>query len=364
MTDQNPLMPPERQDMPAGRHTARRAALLTEMSARRRVPGRRLAFGGLAALGLAGGVAAALVAVPDGGPGPAPSTIVPVSAVQVLDRAAVTAGRGAAPRPDQYIYTEAETQDEDFGVIHEKLWRSVSGKGIGLKLDSGDWKQRYWMCEAVQPMEATKIDPAKVPDDCKNGATPRRDLPTDTKAMRAWLLKQGSKIKALPPDVGAFQFVHEVVSGPEPTPAAQAALFKAAGALPGVTVSKPDPGSIAVGQTYHDIRFELLFEPKTYRFIGTRQVVDHDRAFQPKGGDPNGGELAGPDPAGSNPAGSDPAGPNPDSGSKGNPDGRPAGSHGGGYAANKKQGTVLGGWKIVSRKVVGAIPATYLKPAS
>jgi hypothetical protein len=68
------LQPPARQDLPADRHAARRAALLTEMTARRRAPVRRLAFGGLTAAALAGGVAAALVAVPDTGPDVGPAS--------------------------------------------------------------------------------------------------------------------------------------------------------------------------------------------------------------------------------------------------------------------------------------------------
>ncbi|MFC5753334.1 CU044_5270 family protein [Actinomadura rugatobispora] len=324
------LQPPARQDMPADRHAARRAALLTEMTARRRVPARRLAFGGLATAALAGGVAAALIAVPDTGPDTGgdtgrnigPAEVVPMSATQVLDRAAETAARAAEPRPGQYIYTEAESRAAYLprGVIRAKSWYSVNGKRIGLKIEGGE---RFWVCEAVK-----RPDPSKAPADCKNPPYYRRDLPVNAKAMRDWLYKNGLG-NVYPPDVRAYRYADEILGVSKLTPAAQAAMFKAIGTIPGVKVVRSTSQHIAVGQTWRGLRHELLFAPKTYRFIGTRQVADHDTSFQPKGGR----ELTGPERKKL-------------------------------YGVDQKDGTVVGSYTVVDQRVVDAIPPAYLQGAS
>ncbi|MFI0357849.1 CU044_5270 family protein [Actinomadura sp. 9N407] len=321
MIDQQPPMPPARQDMPADRHAARRAALLTEMTARRRFPARRVAFGGLAAATLAGGVTAALIAVPDTGPGTGPAQIVPMSATQVLDRAAEAAAKAPEPRPGQYIYTETESRAGYLprGLIRAKSWYAVNGKGIGLKIEGGE---RFWVCEAV-----AKPSPSRAPADCKNQPGYRRDLPVDAKAMRDWLYKTAPSV--LPPDVRTYLYVFEIAAGAKLSPGAQAALFKATGTIAGVQVVQSTPGSIAVGQTWRGIRSELLFEPKTYRFIGTRTVADPDTSFQPKGGTV------------------------PPEMDKRKP-----------FGADLKPGTVADSYMIVDQRVVDAIPAAYVKGAS
>jgi hypothetical protein len=323
------LQPPARRDMPADRHAARRAALLNEMTARRRVPVSRLAFGGLASAALAGGVAAALIAVPDAVPEPdRPARVVPMSATQVLDRAAQTASQAAEPRPDQYVHTKTVSRADYLpgGVIRAESWYSVDGKRIGLKIEAGE---RFWVCEAVP-----KPSPSTAPADCKNQPVYRRDLPVDAKAMREWLYKN-ALAKALPPDVRAYSYVHEIVSLAKLTPAAQAAMFKATGTIPGVRVVQSSARHIAVGQTWRGLRSELLFEPGTYRLIGTRTVADPDRSFQPEG------DTWAPD---SDPRGLD---------EKGLPRKR--------YGADQKPGTVVGSWTIVDQRVVDAIPATQMK---
>ncbi|MFB4315048.1 CU044_5270 family protein [Actinomadura sp. 21ATH] len=337
MIDRTPPMPPERQDMPAGRHAARRTALLTEMSARRRAPGRRLMFGGLGAAVLAGGAAAALVVVPGGGedaaPGGGTTRVVPMSAPQVLDRAAETAAREAEPRPDQYIYRAAESRGFDTPtVIRERSWYSANGKGIGLKIEGG---RRFWVCEAM-----ARPAPAKAPADCENEPRYREDLPIDAKAMRAYLYQKAPGT-ALPPDVRAYSHVHEIVSGARLAPASQAAMFKAVGTLPGVKLVKTTGEYVAVGQTWRGVRVELLFEPGTYRFIGTRTVADPDRSFQPEGGK----DLA-------NPEGFS------------DPKARARASKEGAmerYGADQKPGTPLLSWMITDQRVVDAIPPEQLK---
>ncbi|MGI5170842.1 CU044_5270 family protein [Spirillospora sp. CA-253888] len=320
------LQPPARQDMPADRQAAWRAALLTEMSSPRRVPVRRLAFGGLAATALAGGVTAALVAVPDtgrdGGRGTGDVQVVPMSATQVLDRAAEAAGRVAEPRPGQYVHTETESRAGYFrgGVIRDQTWYSVNGTRIGLKIE-GD--ERFWVCEAVK-----RPDPAKAPADCKNQPFYRRDLPSDAKAMRGWLYEHGSG-RYVPSDVRAYLQAEQVLRLSRLTPAAQAAMYKAIGTIPGVKVVRTTGKHIAVGQTWLGLRNELLFEPRTFRLIGGRTVADDDRSFEPEGTKEFQDKLL--------------------QGGKKR------------YGADMKEGTVATSWTMLGQRVVDAIPPAYLK---
>ncbi|MFC9977518.1 CU044_5270 family protein [Spirillospora sp. NPDC127200] len=320
------LQPPARQDMPAERQAAWRAAVLAEMTAPRRVPARRLAFGGLAATALAGGVAATLVAVPDGGRDAGPVQVAPMSATQVLDRAAETAGRAAEPRPDQYVHTETESRAGYLpgGVIRVQTWYSVNGARIGLKIEGGE---RFWVCEAVK-----RPDPAKAPADCKNRPFYRRDLPSNAKAMRDWLYKNEDMVHRPPADVRAYLHAGQVLRGSRLTPAAQAAMYKALGTVPGVKVVRTTGQHIAIGQTWLGLRTELLFEPETFRLIGGRTVADDDRSFEPEGTKDFQDELL----RGNNKR----------------------------YGADRKKGTVATSWRMVGQRVVDAIPPAHLKAGS
>jgi hypothetical protein len=204
------------------------------------------------------------------------------------------------------------------GVIRTKTWYSVNGKRIGLKIEGGE---RFWMCEAIK-----RPVPSKAPADCKNQPYFHRDLPGDAKAMREWLYKNALGI--LPPDVRAYHYVQETLALTRLTPAAQAAIFKATGTIPGVKIVQSTPRHITIAQTWRGIRRELLFDPKSYRLIGTRNVTDHDRSFQPKGEVPSELEKL------------------------------PQ------YGADQKEGTVLTSQTIVDQRAVDAIPPTYLKAAS
>lgn len=291
---------PPAQDMPAGRQDARRAHLVAEMTAGRRRPVRRLVIGGIATAGLAGGLAAALVLTPTakiGGNRPA----APASAAEILDRAATVATREApAPRSDQYVYRETEQlaqgADGRGFVLSSKGWTSVSGKRINLMLDSANWKERQWTCEEAQRRSSTGkepktlpgFDPAGVPNDCENGPAYRRDLPADATAMRKWLYRH-VPAGGRPQDVEIFDFARETAGKASLSPAARAALYKAAGTLPGVTVTSgtvtlAGHKGVAVGQTWHGVRSELVFEPGSYRFVGSREVVDYGTSFKPDWG--------------------------------------------------------------------------------
>jgi hypothetical protein len=313
MNDQS--LPP-RHDMPAGHHTARRAHLMNEMTTLHpRLPVRRLLIGGLTTAALAGGLAAALVIAPTAKVGDKPPVAL-AGASEVLNRAATTAAGqpDLKPRPDQFVYVESKGRQARLSAgegapvqpvqsISRKAWLSVSGTRAGLVHNSGE--DPIWICDAgsnttgKEPKRLPEVDLRNPPGDCHNVPAYRKNLPTDPGAMRAWLFRnsQGGN----PPDVQAFVTVGDTLREAYVPPAAKGAMFKAAATIPGVTltgttVDLAGRRGIAVGQTWHGIRHELIFETGTYRLLGERQVVDHDDSFKPAGGKTGKPESASPAP--------------------------------------------------------------------
>ncbi|MFC9971742.1 CU044_5270 family protein [Spirillospora sp. NPDC127200] len=323
----NDLAPPPPRDMPAGRHDARRAHLLEEITTRRESPlyrltassgplsGRRLLLGGLASAALAGGVTAALVLVP---PGDRPPQMAQAGAVTVLNRAAdaASAEPELRPRPDQYLYEEykswqsaaasagmgapgSEPADE---AEHVRSWRSVDGKSASLVQSrrtargaAPGWRVE-WQCQDRETpgQRALRAGPGPRPTGCAGRPLVfRKELPTGTEAMLKWIYRNNEGDN--PPDVQAFRTVGDTLRGRSVPPAARAALFRAAARIPGVTVRRgriagphaPDlsafPETVSVGQTWNGFRDELVFDARTHQLIGQASVVDFDTSFRPPG---------------------------------------------------------------------------------
>ncbi|MGI5165959.1 CU044_5270 family protein [Spirillospora sp. CA-253888] len=300
----NDLAPPPSRDLPPGRHDARRAHLLEEITTRRGpsafgLPSRRrLLFGGLASAALAGGVTAALVLVP---PGDGPPQMAQAGAVTVLNRAADAAA--AEPelklRPDQYLYVESKGR-YGYGPgpkrhTHRQAWLSADGRHAGLivQKEGGQW-ERFWSCTSGSGVNGDSralnptgpLDLRNPPTDCKDRPAVRTDLPTGTRAMRDWLYRNSEGEN--PPDVQAFITVGDTLGEGYLPPGARAAVFRAATTIPGVSARRPVTDlagrtGVAVGQTWQGIRSELIFDARTYRLLGERTVVDDEDAFRPKG---------------------------------------------------------------------------------
>jgi hypothetical protein len=84
----------------------------------------------------------------------------------------------------------------------------------------------------------------------------------------------------VPADEKAFQRASDVIETSLTAPAVQAAVFRAVAQMPGVTVS---PGAVdaagrhgvAVGRMGGPWRFELIFDAKTHRYLGSSvNIVD------------------------------------------------------------------------------------------
>ncbi len=101
------------------------------------------------------------------------------------------------------------------------------------------------------------------------------DLPTDRDGMRAYLYSVRTD---LPVDQQAFTRVGDLIRGKYLPSASLAAVFEAAGTIPGVTlvpdaVDAAGRRGIAVARTHEGLRRELIFDPTTYAYLGERDIV-------------------------------------------------------------------------------------------
>jgi hypothetical protein len=191
-------------------------------------------------------------------------------AVRVLRMAAAEARRAPqlAARPDQFVYVRTraawggETANATTGVSSydppverdRRIWISVDGSRDGLLRLGG---------EKDTPLPGT-------------GAGYLTGLPTEPATMRNWLYRNSNG--ANPPDAQAFIAVGDTLREKYVAPASVAAMFEAAATIPGTEVVRQAdlagrPG-IAVSRTDRGgIRYDLIFDADTYRFLGEREVV-------------------------------------------------------------------------------------------
>jgi hypothetical protein len=92
-----------------------------------------------------------------------------------------------------------------------------------------------------------------------------------------------------PADSEAWTAVGDLLRETYMPPDQRAALFKAAGTIPGVTVTENAEDAagrkgVGVGRVSNGVREDLIFDPGTYEFMGERGVVvDADAAKAPVG---------------------------------------------------------------------------------
>jgi hypothetical protein len=276
--------------------------------------GRRSWRWGLGAVLVAGAAAAVIVPL-QARDGDAPRSV-NVAATEVLSRAsqAAAAQPDLKPRPGQFVYVESRALQTVTSVMdgraqhasertYRKEWLSVNGRRAGVVQVTGgtDPLGTVWLCNGSADFERRsgaakakghqpKVDLADPPTGCHNQPAAPSGLPTEPRVMRNWLYRHSEG--GNPPDVQAFVTVGDTIRAQYIRPAALSAMFKAAATIPGVTVTRnvvdlAGRKGIAVGQTWNGIRYEVIFDAATYRFLGERQLVDHDDSFKPKGGKPS-----------------------------------------------------------------------------
>ena len=190
-------------------------------------------------------------------------------------------------RPDQFVYVESVTAFASFvagpdGMTQQpttpllrQVWLSVDGTRDGLLRQ--------------KPLSGqSKPDEIALPVGCRNGKTVsqdggigrpcqpapafRTDLPTNTDAMLNWLYQNSHGDN--PRNVEAFFTVEDLIQETYLTPAELSALFSATSQIPGVTVDKDAldaSGRHGIGITMGTSDGELVFDPKTYEYLGERE---------------------------------------------------------------------------------------------
>ncbi|GIE93385.1 CU044_5270 family protein [Paractinoplanes rishiriensis] len=245
-------------------------------------PRRRWAWSLVPAGVLAVAVAAAVVVLrpPETVTPLPPDTPSALGAAQVFQLAA--AGARKEPelkaRPDQFVYVHSRVAWASFNLSggtytppkdHERrIWLSADGKLPGLLREEGP--------NSNVPLDAN-VPPAY-----------RADLPTDAKAMRAYLYDgTAGDPKGRSADSLAWTKVGDTLREQYLTPKSVAALFEAAAGIGGASkVSQVDLAGrkgIAVSRTESGVQHDIIFDRSTYRFLGERDVVVGKVDDLPKG---------------------------------------------------------------------------------
>jgi hypothetical protein len=301
------LLEEMRAEAPRGRTPAElapiRAQLMREMTATttgtgpwQRRPRRRAVIAGVASTA---GVAAAVVALTIGGTVPPsghhPGAAVPVkllSATEVLDHAAHAALAQPYPVPanGDFVDVRSETTFEA-GVetkggmswwlyrAHRSIYRSVDGTKQG-------WLDETMLSplplgslpippEAYQPILSSQWMPIPGPGANASIDDPTypflESLPTDPAALLAYIYAHRGWNQAWDEILNCLQ---EYLLPPK----LRAAMFEAAAKIPGVSVV---PGAtdaagrtgIAVSKVVGPSRYELIFNPRSYEYMGQRDVT-------------------------------------------------------------------------------------------
>ncbi|MBM2617847.1 CU044_5270 family protein [Actinoplanes sp. LDG1-06] len=156
--------------------------------------------------------------------------------------------------------------------INRKIWLPVDGSTAGL---------------LIQTVTRTG-EKFHVPLDA-DGTTPYlTGLPTESKAMRDWLYTVDAGTAAEDgPDAAAWDKLGETLREKYLTPDSRAALYEAAATIPGtILVKRADLAGrrgMAVSRLSGPVRFDYIFDARTYEFLGERVVVVGHLKPYPKG---------------------------------------------------------------------------------
>jgi hypothetical protein len=280
---------PAERDLAVGRRHALKEHLMTEFRANYAAPARartrrslRPTFALAAAAGaLATAVAVVTVTVLSGQPAHPPRPAQP--ATLLLSKIADAAAKGSAPhvRDRQFEYVASRVAFSVTSVVagqpgsittlekpHKRqVWYSVSNLCIpGLLKESGH-------------VEVLNDPPSDCPDHGSlNDPTYRflQSLPTNPHALLR-LIFATEKGHGQTPDQEAFTTIGDLLGESVAPPAVSAALYRAAALIPGVTVvtgAKDAIGrrGVAVAFAFRGTRTEWIFDSKTLRWLGEREV--------------------------------------------------------------------------------------------
>lgn len=218
----------------------------------------------------------------------------PSDPVPLLDRIATVAAESTVPahiRDDQFVYVRsmdtsvAQTMDVDKDgkakptrskviPLHKReVWHSVDGtRGILIR-------DRVALGRDI---DVTEPDPApgETGYEYSNNYRHLETLPTDPDEMLQWLLSNGVKGEDRDANQEAFNLVRDLMGEALVPPDVSAAMYRAAGRIPGVIVVpdvKDAAGRPAVAIARVDSYNggwcdQALFDEKTLEFLGNRSV--------------------------------------------------------------------------------------------
>ncbi|GAA4131277.1 CU044_5270 family protein [Actinomadura keratinilytica] len=302
---------------------AEEARLMAAISGADPAPARRVRAGGPGrvrgrlAIGLAGGLAAAALAAgavvvshePAQRQPEQVTRIMPVAASEVLTRAADNAGKFPElhPKPGQYLVFESQTMNPaELNTAkghsrylergYRKVWLPVEGDATKGVIEGKRLSPKPYPGWPIPP-EAYQTEPSNGPEklaDFDNRVEYLRNdyaytsrLPTDPQKMYEHLYTRlGTGPEA---DIEAWQRVGSLLTEAYMPAAQRAALFRAAAAIPGVTtiddaVDAAGRKGIAAAKVIGGSRHEYIFDRRTYRYLGEREVVtDAAKAEAPVG---------------------------------------------------------------------------------
>jgi hypothetical protein len=241
---------------------------------------RRFVLAGWITAGAAAAVAALVVATaaPDRPGDPVP--VADAQAVQVLQNAAAAALKlpDVEPRANQLMYQKTQSGAETW-----ESWYSVDGTRDGVsQATSGAEKNLFPGCRDGR-RATTKGGQVIGTESCTPQPAYLPDLPTDADAMLAYLNEHSGK----PGDANAMgKDVLDLAANHYLRPRARAALFQAAARIPrlrmvpeatdaagrpGIAIAWSFEGAMAPSSRPGDRDTKLIFDAKTYAFLGMTQ---------------------------------------------------------------------------------------------
>jgi hypothetical protein len=213
----------------------------------------------------------------------APTTATDAAGVFRLAAAEARARPALVAKPGQFVYVESIDATDNVDnletkptwtpprAVNRKIWLAVDGVRPGL------------LRETV--VRTGKV--SEVPLDGRTAPAYVTKLPTDPARMRDWLYS--GRDTGNGPDATAWNLIGDTLREQYLPPDAQAAMFEAAATIPGATlVRQADLAGrkgIAVSRLSDakNVRFDYIFDAKTYDFLGERVVVVGDLKPYPKG---------------------------------------------------------------------------------
>ncbi|MFI8829041.1 CU044_5270 family protein [Streptomyces sp. NPDC053431] len=232
-------------------------------------------------------------------------------AAVLLDRIATVAASKPAPavRDDQYVYIASKvaysSQSDKNPVMRldkphlRQIWLSVDGTHPGLLRENGQDTELDTQREGVvvsqgdgrttvRQSDGTNSKRRAVPGNASpslNSPTYRylESLPTDPDTLLKKIYNE-TKGAGTGPDQEAFVTIGDLLIEQLAPPKVSAALYKAAGKIPGVTVvndavDATSRHGIAVARVHDGQRTEWIFDRRTLEFLGERSVMIKDTSW-------------------------------------------------------------------------------------